>query len=149
MNSVLQILGFNINPSFEQIFSRAISQKVLWYYWDGIVRAQNVGLFMLEMTQKDLLREITRRNPRISPKQAIYLTGLILLARDGNGLRELRGIVCRETKDRTWSRIKKEYTHLMEQISINKTRDWIHQIENAFKEYKPLTEPYDGTRIST
>lgn len=139
MNSVLHKVGADINPNFEQIFSSVISQKVLLHYWDGMIKAQNVGLFMIEMTQKDMLYEIKKHNPKIKPKQAIFFAGLVSLARDGNGFRELRSIVCDDEKDRTWSRIKKDYTQIMQQISTNKTRDWVHEIDLSLKEYKPLS----------
>jgi hypothetical protein len=140
MNSILRQIGGVVDPNFKQVFSNQISQKVILNYWEGIIKAQNVGLFMIEMTQKDILHAIKNRHPTINPKQAIFLAGLVSLARDGNGLRELRSIVCADEKDRTWSRIKKDYTEIMEQISKNKTRDWVHQIDQAFKEYKPLTK---------
>ena len=138
MNSIFKELGLSIDRNFAEVFKNSVSQKVVLHYWEKIIKAQNVGLFMIEITPKDLLREIFRNRPTIKSKQAIYLVGLVSLARDGNGLREIRSILCDAEKDRTWSRIKKDYTKIMEQISTNRTRDWVHQIDRSLKEFKPL-----------
>ena len=75
---------------------------------------------------------------KIKPKQIIYLLGLYQLARDENGLRELRTILSKRANDRTWYRIVKDMQEAGNIISKNKTRSWVKQIDEAIDEYKAM-----------
>ncbi len=73
----------------------------------------------------------------IKPKQAIYLAGLLLLAKDG--VRELRSVVSKKSGERTWYRIANDLKLVSEFVTKNGIRNWVMQIDtklNEFKTYK-------------
>ncbi len=137
IKSILKGLNFKNDLTFKEMFSNEISRKVVWLYWEKIINARNNGLFTISITNKDLLREIYRSYPRIKANRAIFLVGLSTLAKEGNGLGELRSIVARTAKDRSWGRIMEQYRAFTKTIPRDRVRDWVDQIDKALKEYKP------------
>ncbi len=137
MKSLFKTLVQENDFTFKQMFKNDVSRKVVLYYWKKIINARNNGLFTLSRSNKDLLREIYRSQPRIKPKQAIFLIGLSALATEGNGLGELRSIVSKTAKDRTWGRIMEEHRAFAKTIPQDRIRDWVEQIDMVLKEYKP------------
>lgn len=137
MKSLFKILGQENDFTFKRMFSSSISRKVVRHYWEKIINARNNGLFTLSKTNKDLLREIYRSHPKIKPKQAIFLVGLSSLAKEGNGLGELRSIISKIPRDRTWGRIMEEYRELAGSISKDRVRDWVEQVDRAIDVYAP------------
>jgi hypothetical protein len=137
MNSVLEGLGCEKNPNFKDIFKTELSKRVLNDYWKRLIKERNLGIFSISISNKDILRTLFLADRKLKPKQAIYLLGLFLLAKDENGMRELRTIVSKKAKDRTWYRIVKEMRLASELITKNKLRDWVKQIDEALENYKP------------
>ncbi len=138
MDSLLEKLGYSKHMNFEQLFKKEISQKIVTHYWETLITERNLGLFTVQSSDKDLLRSIYRAIPNIKPNRAIYLTGLLLLAKDGNGMRELRSILEKKSNDRTWFRIAKDVRELSSSLPSNLVRGWVKQIDNALLTYKPL-----------
>ena len=60
-----------------------------------------------------------------------------MLARDENGMRQLRTILSKRAEDRTWYRIANDMRQASELITKNKLRDWITQIDKTLEDYKP------------
>ncbi len=139
INSLFKKFGYEQNLTFRQMFSSFISQKVVGYYWERIINAKNNGLFTLPISSKDLLRELYHAQPDIKPNRALYLVGLATLAKDGNGLRELRTILTGKSNDRTWYRIIADHRELAENISKDRVRDWVYQIDQGIRKYEPIT----------
>ncbi len=139
INSLFKKLGYEPNLTFKQMFNSFISQKVVGHYWERIINAKNNGLFTLPISSKDLLRELYKAQPDIKPNRALYLVGLTTLAKDGNGLRELRTILTGKSNDRTWYRIIADHRELAESISKDRVRDWVYQIDEGIKKYEPIT----------
>ncbi|HRH25240.1 MAG TPA: hypothetical protein PLQ20_02795, partial [Candidatus Paceibacterota bacterium] len=137
MNSVLEGLGYEKNPNFKDVFRTELSKKVLNDYWERLIKERNLGIFSITISNKDILRTLFLADRKLKPKQAVYLLGLFLLAKDENGMRELRSIVSKKAKDRTWYRIAKEMRIASELITKNKLRDWVIQIDEALENYKP------------
>lgn len=138
MNSILEKLGYKKNPTFQDIFKKDIAQKVVQHYWQTIIKERNLGLFTVQSTHKDILRAVYKAEPKIKPNRAIYLTGLLLLAKDVDGMRELRSITHRKSNERTWFRIAKDVRHISLKLSKNKVRDWVSIIDTELAEYKTL-----------
>lgn len=138
MDSLLEKLGYSKNMNFEQVFKQEISQKVVTHYWETLITERNLGLFTIQTTDKDLLRSIYRAMPKIKPNRAIYLTGLLTLAKDGNGMRELRSIIEKKSNNRTWFRIAKDVRELSSSLPSNLVRGWVKQIDTALLNYKPI-----------
>lgn len=145
INSLFQKLGYEKDLNFQQMFDSRISQKVVGHYWEKVIGAKDNGLFTLSMSSKDLLREIYKSRLDIKPNRAIYLVGLASLAKDGNGLRELRAILTGKANDRTWYRIIADHREFAETISKQRLRDWVYQIDKSIKEFKPYKLTYENT----
>lgn len=138
LNSVLQQLGCNKDPSFKEVFSSELSKRVVTHYWQTLIKERNIGLFTVEMTPKEILRAIYKGFPSIKPNRAIYLTGLFSLAKNGKGIRELRSMLTKTSDERTWYRLTSDLRQISTTISHQRVRDWVSQIDIALKEYKPL-----------
>ncbi len=138
MNKVFEELGYNKNPLFKDVFKSEISRKVVNNYWQKLIKERNLGVFTISMTSKDIIQALYLSNTKMKPKQIIYLLGLYQLARDENGLRELRTIISKRANDRTWYRVAKDMQEAGDIISKNKTRSWVKQIDEAIDEYKSM-----------
>jgi len=136
MNKILEDLGYQKNPSFKDVFNEEMSKKVVVSYWEKIIKGRSFGLFSLSVSAKDILQTLFLADTSIKPKQAIYLFGLFTLAKDENGLRQLRSIVTKRSHDRTWYRIIKDMEQASALITKNNLKDWVIQIDSKLEEYK-------------
>lgn len=138
MNKVLEDLGYSKNPTFKEVFNTQMSKDVVSSYWKHLIKERSLGLFSMAVSIKDILRTLFLADNKMKPKQAIYLLGLFMLARDENGMRQLRTIVSKRAHDRTWYRIVKDVQLASELITKNKLRDWVNQIDKKIEEYRPV-----------
>ena len=148
MNKVIEGLGYAKNPTFRDVFNTELSKKVVNSYWQKLIKERNLGLFSIAVSVKDILRTLFLADKKLKPKQAIYLLGLFQLARDEDGMRQLRTIISKRSHDRTWYRIAKDMQQASELITKNKLRDWVTQLDKKLEDYKPYkTKKYeDKTR---
>lgn len=137
LNKILENLGYQKNPTFKQVFNVEISKKVVGDYWKKLIKERNLGLFSISPSIKDILQTLFLANKKLKPKQAIYLLGLFMLAKDENGMRQLRTIISKRSHDRTWYRITKDMQQASELITKNKLRDWVMQLDKKLEDYKP------------
>lgn len=137
LNQLLQSLGYQKNLVFKQVFNAEMSKKVVTDYWKKLIKERNLGLFSISVSIKDVLRTLFLADRHLKPKQAIYLLGLFMLAKDENGMRQLRTIISKQSHDRTWYRIAKDIQQASELITKNKVRDWVTQIDKNLEEFKP------------
>lgn len=145
MNKIIEELGYVKNPTFKEVFSSELSKKVVNSYWQKLIKERNLGLFSIAISVKDILRTLFLADKKLKPKQAIYLLGLFQLARDENGMRQLRTIVTKRSHDRTWYRIAKDMQQASELITKNKLRDWVTQLDKKLADYKPYkTKKYEN-----
>jgi len=145
MNKIIENLGYQKNPVFKQVFNVEMSKRVVTDYWKKVIKDRNFGIFSLSISIKDALRTLFLAEKDLKPKKAIYLMGLFMLAKDENGLRQLRTIISKYSHDRTWYRIAKDMQEASELITKNKLRDWVTQIDKSLDEYKP----YKHKKMST
>ncbi len=138
MNKTLESCGFKKNPLFKDIFKKEISKKVVIGYWQKLIKDKSLGVFSIQTDVKDVFKNLHLANPKIKPKQAIYLLGLYSLARDENGIRQLRTIVAKNSNDRTWYRIAKDLKDSNSIITNNKIRNWVNQIDKNLEDYTPI-----------
>ena len=144
MNKVLEDLGYSKNPTFKDVFSAEMSRKVVESYWLKLIKERNLGLFSISVSVKDILRTLFLADKKLKPKQAIYLLGLFQLAKDEDGMRQLRTIVSKRSHDRTWYRIAKDMQKASELITKNKIRNWVTQIDKKLEIYQPYkTKKYE------
>lgn len=146
LNKILETLGYKKNPVFKQIFDSEISKKVIIDYWKKLIKERNLGILSISMSIKDVLQTLFLKDKKLKPKQGIYLVGLFMLARDENGMRQLRTIISKRSHDRTWYRIAKDMQQATELVTQNKLRDWVTQIDRSlelFVAYKYKKLPTD------
>lgn len=145
MGKVLEGLGYSKNPTFKDVFNSEMSRKVVESYWQKLIKERNLGLFAISVSIKDILRTLFLADKTLKPKQAIYLLGLFQLARDEDGMRQLRTIVSKRSHDRTWYRIAKDMQRASELITKNKLRNWVTQIDKKLSNYQPYkTKKYEN-----
>ena len=145
LNSVLESLGYPKNLTFKEIFNSEISKKVITDYWTKIIKERSLGVFSVSVSTKDILQNLLLADKKIKPKQAIYLLGLHILAKDENGIRQLRTILSKRSHDRTWYRVANEIREANELITKNNMRDWVIQIDKNLDEFKS----YKHKKLST
>lgn len=137
MNSILAELWYTKNPHFFEVFSKEMSQKVLLHYWAKYITAWSLGTHSTLTTPHEILTACLSKWCKL--KDAIYLTGLVILSRDGEGIWDLRTIITKKAHERTWYRtvsdLKKMETILED---IQHPRSWVTQIQKALKEYAPI-----------
>ena len=136
LNKLLQDLGYDKNPAFKDVFSEEMSKKVVTSYWDKIIKDCNYGTFSVSLTLKDVLQRLLLADNKLKTKQAVYLLGLYSLAKDENGLRQLRSIISKRSHDRTWYRIISDIKQANELINKDNLRDWVMQIDQVLEAYK-------------
>lgn len=145
MGKVLEGLGYSKNPTFKDVFNSEMSRKVVQSYWQKLIKERNLGLFAISVSIKDILRTLFLADRTLKPKQAIYLLGLFQLARDEDGMRQLRTIISKRSHDRTWYRIAKDMQRASELITKNKLRNWVTQIDKKLSNYQPYkTKKYEN-----
>lgn len=137
LNKLLEELGYHKNPTFKEIFKTEISKRVITDYWERVIKERSLGLFSISPSDKDVLQSLLLKNSNLKPKQAIYLFGLLKLAKSENGIRQLRAITSKRSKDRTWYRIAKDIEQANELATEGILQDWVIQIDKAFAYYKP------------
>ena len=137
LNTLFKQLDFTLDPTFKDVFSTAKSKKVVNHYWETLIAGQSLQLFTHAYTPKDLLRRILVAKKNAKGKTAIYLTGLLLLARDENGLRELRTMLGKNSDDRTWYRVAADAKGMASDLNKMQPREWYGQVKKTLKDYKP------------
>ena len=138
LNKVFKTLGFSENPTFKEAFATKISQTVVQHYWDTMIEKNSLLLFSHSITAKDLLKQILLVSHQIKGKTAIYLIGLLLLAREGSGLRELRTTLAKRSNDRLWYRLYSDLTETTAKLNELRPREWYDQVKRALVGYKPI-----------
>ncbi len=140
LNSVLEALDYPKNPSFKDVFSKELSKKVVTSYWTKLIKERNLGLFSISLSVKDILQSLFLADKKLKPRQGIYLLGLFVLAKDENGLRQLRTIISKRSHDRTWYRIARDMKVASEHLTKNRLRDWVSQIDQKLTEFKAFKQ---------
>jgi hypothetical protein len=137
MNALFKQLGFAENPTFKDVFSRVKGKKVVEHYWDTMIAGHSISLFAPSLTPKDVLKQVLIARKSAKGKTAIYLAALLLFARDGNGLRELRSVLAKKNDDRTWYRIAADLKGIAADMNKVRPRDWYDQVKKAITSFRP------------
>lgn len=139
LNAVLQRLGFAKNPTFADIFKKDVCQKIVRHYWGTLIKGENLFLFEMATGPKQTLKGILKKQKGIGAKEAIYLTGLDALCKDGGGIRELRQIIEPHLNQRSWYRISDGIKKLNRRIkSTRSIHGWVKQVETSIAKFQPL-----------
>lgn len=138
MNGLFKQLGFKESPTFKYVFSSQKSKVVLAHFWNTMIAGDGVVLFAHRVTSKDLLKRVLIASKTAKGKTAIYLTGLLLLAQEGAGLRELRVALSKRTNDRTWYRLMDDMRAVTADLSTLRPREWYERVRQALVDYRPF-----------
>lgn len=138
MSTLFKKLGFKENPTFQEVFSKTISKKVVGHYWDTMVAGYSTALFVPSFEPKDVLKQVLLARRKAKGKTAIYFTGLLLLGRDANGLRELRSMLKKTCDDRTWFRLAADIREIQSDLGKIRLRSWFEQVQKGLSDYKPI-----------
>jgi hypothetical protein len=136
MNSVLEELGYKKDPSFKDVFKEEISKKVVSDYWRKLMKERSFGIFSIAPSDKDIFQTMCLTDTKLKGTRAVYLFGLYMLARNENGLRQLREIITKRATVQTWYRMVKDMKRAGELITKNNLRDWAVQIDKSLEEFK-------------
>lgn len=136
LTKILNDLGYRKELTLKNMFNSTISMDVINSYWKKIID-NNDNIFSLEITSKETLQTILLNDYTIKPKQAIYLTGLLTLSKNENGMRELRTILSKRISFRRWYQYNKDLQKVNKLISKNNLKNWVIQINKSFENYEP------------
>lgn len=139
MNQVLKKLVYPINPTFKDVFKKDLWQKVVQMYWQHFIAEKNLFLYDMASGPQATLRKIIKNNNGIKAKKAIYQAGLLVLARDQEGIRGMRKELSAICGQRNWYRIADDFKPLNKSQKIIDCHSWVRDIEDqlgAFKSYK-------------
>ena len=135
LNQLLKKLNFKENPSFEQVFSEKLSQKIVWHYWETIIKLNAPLLFCHALQNKEILAMLLQNVAKL--KQSIYLAGLFILAKENNGLRELRSIA-KASNQRSLYRMMADYKDMQKYLIKLNPRDWFFEIDRQLQKYNTI-----------
>lgn len=139
MKEILKKLELVEKPVFADIFKKDVCQKIVRWYWEEIIKGENLFLFELLNSPKRLLRKVLRNDRKIQPKHSVFLVGLSVLCKDDDGIRELREILEKYTKQRNWYRFA-DGIKLLNSITNKKALySWVKQIDDAINDFKSIT----------
>ena len=134
MNALLKDLGLKTNPTFRDVFRKDVCQKVLLDYWSKLIMGQNLFLFDMEDSANKTLARIFNSKRGISTKEAIRLTGLWALSKEG--IRETRTTIEQHASSRTWYRIAKDLP-VLDEISSKIYHGWVKQVHDTLDDFVP------------
>ncbi len=140
MNSMLKKLGFKENPTLKDVFKKDVCQKIVLFYWEEIIKGENIFLFELSNNPMKLYARIIQTNPKIKVKEAMNLVALSVLAKDDGGIREFRTLTEKRTKQRNWYRISDGIKRLNKLAEKQPLHSWVKQIDDAIKDFRPIKE---------
>lgn len=118
--------------TLKNVFSKELSQKILIDYWDNEIKKYASGLLMIKQTPTNIFQ--TLKINGIKPRKAIFLTGLVFMARDKN-LREIKS----DFPGRKWSDLKKDLKIADDILSKGKIRNWVEQIDSGLNKFETFT----------
>jgi hypothetical protein len=133
MNEVLKKLGYAIDPTFEEVFSKSLCKEIVADYWATFVTDKNIFLFDLGSSPMQLLRRMLAEG--IKPKEAVYLIGLTLLSREEGGIREVRTIIEKKHGTRGWYRVAEGLKRLNGRTKQKQCHSWVRQVSAALEKF--------------
>ncbi len=147
LNSLFIELGFPEKPNFRDVFSLEKSAAVLTHYWDDMIAANSLPLFAHSFTVSEVFRQILQVDSTAKRKEALYLTGLLMLSQAEGGMRGLRQALSTRIHDRSWYRISSDLEEISSKLKGLQQREWFDQVTDALRVYKPYRVPKGGDGV--
>ena len=136
INQIFKKVGMEVDLTFDKVFSKELSQKVLLYFWQQV----DAGISIFKMDAKspfDLLRAIRKNNSNMQPTKLLKLVGSIILIQEAGyrPLREALGIRSKNAK--IWYSLKKELRSV-DNLKVTDKYNSILKVKQALNAFIPL-----------
>jgi hypothetical protein len=135
MNEVLEKVGHTTNPSFKDIFKKDLCKKIVNLYWNDFFK-KDLFLFSINNSPQKILQLILKKYAKTKPKTAIFLSGLMLLCKDDEGIRGFRQIIEAYKPKTSWLALKRYLRKFEDEIFTEPAHGFIRDIEKAINEFK-------------
>lgn len=129
---ILKQIGITNEPTFKLLFSKNISQKVLFHYLDEIEAGYPSLLAYAANDPKTFLRDFMLANPQAGLKRALKMLGLRVFLVN-NGIRDFREVTKRHDKT-NWYRLQAE----LKKIAYPQQDSPFALLRTAISEFKPM-----------
>jgi hypothetical protein len=128
-------VGIKANPTFNEIFEKNISQKILSYFWEEIKESSQLLNFKTEGVF-ELAESIKANNPNLKPQKLLVYLAFLVLGKEENTkrLRSFLGYEGSPNANRKWYSIKKAIKSLRYDRRGNYQA--IDEIRKDLKEFK-------------
>ena len=142
INSVLKNLGFEEDPTLEDVFKKDFCQKILLDYWEEMILKNNSFIFMNKQSVEKDMTELSlfAKENRKSKNEALVLFALKILGKE-IGLPMTRQILEESFGQNAWSRIPERLRGLDSVAKENFgkfQKSYVKDIEKALNEFKPI-----------
>lgn len=132
IKQLFKSLGLKEEPTFEDVFPCAVSQKVLLHHWSGFNTELNKLMLGFIPKPVDALVSLVTQPRKVQAIQSLAKIGLIYLSRD-EGVRKVRQIIDDSYGAKTWERVKK----LSQDFPIASKYGFVQEIESALRVFEP------------
>jgi hypothetical protein len=108
MKRTFERVGIKANLTFNELFKKTISQKILSYFWEEIKESSQLLNFKTEGVF-ELAESIKANNPDLKPQKLLEYIAFLVLGREGSTkrLRSFLGYEGSSNASRKWYAIKK------------------------------------------
>jgi len=137
MNEMLEKLGHSKDLVFQDLFKSNICQEIVIWYWNNWIMKGNKMLFISKDTPQDILKQVMS-STEVKPKEVVTLVGIIVLMKDGGGVRDLKSMLAPYYGKDYWYRLIKRAEEVSDTMIDSPYPPWIKEIEKQLKEFIPL-----------
>jgi hypothetical protein len=134
MKEILKEAGFDLNPTFKNIFKKDLCQKIVKLYWNKLFSG-NLFLFNAYNNPQKILQMILAKYPRTKTKTAVLLVGLNLLCKDDDGFSGFRKIIKGYKNRNDWYNLKRYLEKLSNGFFAEPIHGYIYDIERSINEF--------------
>ncbi|MBI2639020.1 hypothetical protein HYW83_05520 [Candidatus Peregrinibacteria bacterium] len=135
LRSMLKKIGEPYIETFEEFFSKRLSQKMLQQYWNFIIEKLKPVIFAEDFTPQEVVKLILQQNRRIKPQAALSLIG-IFYAIKHIGIRPLKTMLNTYFNARSCSRLLSQINDF--EFPQSSRFEPFNHISKALSEFKPL-----------
>lgn len=132
IKQILKLIGTDVEPTYHNLFSQNIAQKVLLHYLDTIDQARPTLLDYAPKTPRELLAELTISNPTLSSTRILQLYGL-KQALNSLDIRELRAILGNR-KPTNWYK----FMSVVQKLNLPPCSNPLAILRSHIQDFKPL-----------
>lgn len=134
IKQILALLKINAELTFDSLFKKSTSQKVLLYYWQEMMNKYSPIISYKPKSKKDLLAELMVNNPNLSLNKINQIIGA-KTSLDEMGAKQYREMTKRFGKT-SWYRLN----GLLRSIKVSKDYQYqpFKNINKSLSEFKPL-----------